>query len=95
MNAMMNSLCEKARVSLKPIRDILYGFTTYELHRGLQKDKGAINKLFMLMIFGDLAGLPLLPPYYAMRLLPYMIPYINAWKRSVLKEKDLTEILVE
>jgi hypothetical protein len=95
MNALMSSLRKKTKVSLKAIREILYGFTTYELHRGLQRDKGAISKLFVLMIFGDLVGLPLLPPYYAMRLLPYMIPHINAWKRSVLKEKDLTEILVE
>jgi hypothetical protein len=49
----------------------------------------------MLVTFGDLAGLPLLPPYYAMRLLPYIIPQINTWKRSVLKEKDITDILVE
>jgi hypothetical protein len=95
MNALVGSLCKKATVYLKVIREVLYGFTTYELDRGLQKDKGYIDSLFMLVIFGDLAGLPLLPPYYAMRLLPYVIPEINTWKRSVLKEKDLTDILVE
>jgi hypothetical protein len=95
MNALMGSLCKKATVYLKVIREVLYGFTTYELDRGLQKDKGYIDSLFMLVIFGDLAGLPLLPPYYAMRLLPYVIPKINTWKRSVLKEKDVMDFLVE
>ena len=95
MNALMSSLCKKVTVYLKVIREVLYGFTAYELNRDLQKEKGYINNLFMLVIFGDLAGLPLLPPYYAMRLLPYIIPQINTWKRSVLKEKDITDILVE
>jgi hypothetical protein len=95
MNALVGSLCKKATVYLKVIREVLYGFTTYELDRGLQKDKGYIDNLFMLVIFGDLAGLPLLPPYYAMRLLPYIIPKIDTWKRSVLKEKDIMDFLVE
>jgi hypothetical protein len=95
MNALLSSLCKKAAVYLKVFREVLYGFSAYELDRNLQKDKGYINNLFMLVIFGDLAGLPLLPPYYAMRLLPYIIPKINTWKRSVLKEKDLMDSLVE
>ena len=95
MNAMMSSLRKKAAVYLKIIREVLYGFTGYEIHRSLQKEKGYVDSIFMLVIFGDLAGLPVLPPYYAMRLLPYIIPKINAWKRSVLKEKDITDILVE
>ena len=80
MNALMSGLCKKVTVYLKVIREVLYGFTTYELDRSLQKEKGYIDNLFMLVIFGDLAGLPLLPPYYAMRLLPYIIPQINSWK---------------
>ncbi len=95
MNALMSSFCKKVTVYLKVIREVLYGFTAYELHRDLQKEKGYTNNLFMLVTFGDLAGLPLLPPYYALRLLPYIIPQINTWKRSVLKEKDITDILVE
>ena len=95
MNALMSSLRKKVTVYLKIIREVLYGFTAYELHRGLQKEKGYVNNLFMLVIFGDLAGLPVLPPYYAMRLLPYIIPQINTWKRSVLKERDIMDILVE
>jgi len=37
--------------------------------------------------------LPLLPPYYSLRLLPYIIPSIEKWKRSLLREKDLTDFV--
>jgi hypothetical protein len=47
----------------------------------------------MLVIFGDLVGLPLLPPYYSMRLLPHIIPSLETWKRRVLREKDLTDFV--
>ena len=46
----------------------------------------------MFVVFGDLVGLPLLPPYYAMRLLPYIIPSLETWKRSLLREKGLTDL---
>lgn len=46
----------------------------------------------MLVVFGDIVGLPLLPPSYSLRLLPYIVPSIETWKRSLLREKDLTDI---
>jgi hypothetical protein len=52
-------------------------------------------KPIRLFVFGDLVGLPLLPPYYSMRLLPYIIPSLETWKRSVLREKDLTDFVSE
>ena len=95
MDSLITRFKKRLKGSLKVIREVLYGFTAYELHRDLNKEKGNIDNLFMLVIFGDLAGLPLLPPYYSMRLLPYIIPRINAWKRSILKERDITDVLVE
>jgi len=55
--------------------------------------RGHLDHLFMLIVFGDLVGLPLLPPYYAMRLLPYILPTIETWKRSLLRERDLTDFV--
>lgn len=77
----------------KGLREILYGMTLHEMDLELKKEKGHLEHLFMLVVFGDLIGLPILPPYYSMRLLPYIIPSIEKWKRSLLREKDLTEIL--
>jgi hypothetical protein len=60
-----------------------------------RKERGQIQNLFMLIVFGDLVGLPILPPYYTLRLLPYIVPDIGRWKRSVLREKDLTEVIAK
>jgi len=32
------------------------------------------ERLFMLIVFGNLIGLPILPPYYSIRLLPFILP---------------------
>jgi len=73
----------------------MYGMTVHEMDLTLRKERGNIDHLFMLVVFGDLVGLPLLPPYYSMRLLPYVVPTIETWKRSLLREKDLTDFVGE
>ena len=81
----------KLKALSKTMREIMYGFTVHELDMELRKDKASIDDLFMLVVFGDLVGLPILPPYYSIRLLPYIIPTFNTWRRRLLREKDLTE----
>jgi len=75
------------------LREILYGMTAHEMDLELRKERGSLDHLFMMVVFGDLVGLPLLPPYYSMRLLPYIVPSIEKWKRSLLREKDLTDFV--
>lgn len=78
--------------TLKSLRDILYGATVYEMVRDLNKERSHIEHLFILIVFGDILGVPVLPPYYTMRLLPYVVPNITGWKRSMLRERDLTDL---
>ncbi|RLC98209.1 MAG: hypothetical protein DRI77_05560 [Chloroflexi bacterium] len=66
--------------------------TVFDWKRGLRQQRGEIERLFILITFGDLVGLPILPPYYTLRLLPYTVPAINRWKRSLLRERDLTDL---
>jgi hypothetical protein len=75
------------------LNEVFYGMTIHEIDLVLKKEKGSVNNLFMLIVFGDLVGLPLLPSYYSMRLLPYMLPIIKIWKRSILRERDLTDFV--
>jgi hypothetical protein len=77
----------------RTFREILYGMTVHEMDLDLRRERGSLDHLFMLVVFGDLVELPLLPPYYSMRLLPYIIPSIETWKRSLLREKDLTDFV--
>jgi hypothetical protein len=78
---------------LRVLKEVMYGMTIHEMDLELRKERATLDHLFMLVVFGDLVGLPLLPPYYSMRLLPYIIPSIEKWKRSILREKDLTDFV--
>jgi hypothetical protein len=78
--------------SLRALRDILYGATIYEMVRDLQKERSHREHLFILVVFGDLLGVPILPPYYTLRLLPYVVPEMAGWRRSMLRAKDLTDL---
>ncbi len=72
--------------------EIFYGMTVFDWVRELRRERGEIEHLFVLITFGDLVGLPVLPPYYTLRLLPYAIPCIQGWKRCLLRERDLTDL---
>ncbi|MEN6321123.1 MAG: hypothetical protein ABFD82_20580 [Syntrophaceae bacterium] len=77
----------------KTLNEVFYGMTAYELELEMKKEKGSLNTLLMLMVFGDMIGVPLFPPYYSMRLLPFVVPHITTWKRNIHREKDLTDII--
>lgn len=76
----------------RTMREFLYGMTVHELAVETRHARGELDQLFMLVVFGDLIGLPILPPYYSMRLLPYVLPSLQRWKRSALRERDLTDL---
>ena len=78
--------------SLRALRDILYGASIYEMVRDLHKERAHLEHLFILIVFGDILGIPVLPPYYTLRLLPFIVPSIPGWKRSLLRERDLTDM---
>ena len=61
----------------------------HEIVEEMRELRASLNKLFMLGLFGDMLGVPLLPPYYALRLLPFVVPQLGTWKRSVLREREL------
>ena len=53
--------------------------------------RSSLESLFMLGTVGDMIGVPVLPPYYSLRLLPYLIPQVASWKRRVLREREFTD----
>jgi hypothetical protein len=63
--------------------------TSYEFAQQAVEIRATIETLFMLSVFGDMLGVPILPPYYGLRLLPYVVPQVEGWKRRVLRERDL------
>lgn len=78
---------------LDGFKSILYGMAGHDMARYALKTRGSMEHLFILITMGDLLGIPILPPYYSLRLLPYVVPQISTWKRRMLREKDLTDAL--
>jgi hypothetical protein len=85
----LNRLREWARA----LGQVIYGMTIYDMVRELDKARSGLEHLFILAVFGDLLGVPILPPYYSLRLLPYIVPTLDTWRRSMLRERDLTDLL--
>jgi len=77
----------------RAIGEIMYGIFVYDSVRMFRRQESSLEHLFVLISFGDLLGVPVLPPYYTLRLLPYVAPLINGWRRRMLREKDLTDAL--
>ncbi|MEJ2556216.1 MAG: hypothetical protein P8186_08300 [Anaerolineae bacterium] len=71
----------------------IYGMAGHDMTRFALKTRGSMEHLFILITMGDLLGVPILPPYYSLRLLPYVVPQISTWKRRMLRERDLTDAL--
>jgi hypothetical protein len=78
---------------MENLKSVLYGMAGHDMARYALKTRGSMEHLFILITMGDLLGIPILPPYYSLRLLPYVVPQISTWKRRMLREKDLTDAL--
>ena len=89
---MRTDLIHLGRRIVKALGEMLYGASVYEMVRDLNKERSHLEHLFILVVFGDFLGIPVLPPYYTLRLLPYAMPNISGWRRSMLRERDLTDL---
>lgn len=83
---------ERLNQTFCALRDILYGMALYDWVRELQKARGEVEQAFTLIVFGDLLGIPILTPYYTLRLIPYMVPRLESWRRFMLRERDISEL---
>jgi hypothetical protein len=73
------------------LREVVYGATGYEFERQAQRLRGDLENLFLFLLVGDTLGVPILPPYYALRLVPYVFETLPAWRRRVLRERHPLE----
>jgi hypothetical protein len=73
------------------LREFLHGMAGYEFTRHALEERAAMESLFMVVTVGDMVGVPVMPPYYSLRLLPHAVPHLEAWKRRALRERDATE----
>ena len=77
----------------KSLGQVFYGMAFHDMARSALRTRGSMEHLFILISFGDLLGVPILPPYYSLRLLPFIVPEINNWKRRMLRERDIVDLI--
>jgi hypothetical protein len=76
---------------MQAIRQFVYGMTGHEFARHALEARRELESVFMIVTLGDLIGLPVMPPVYALRLLPYVAPEIEKWKRKTARRKEFWE----
>ncbi|MEW6348915.1 MAG: hypothetical protein AB1646_07610 [Thermodesulfobacteriota bacterium] len=76
---------------VKWFKEFMYGMVLHEPAIVTLKERAALESLFILVTFGHVLGVPVLPTYYSLRLLPPMIPLIEPWRRRMLRERDWTD----
>lgn len=88
---LMGTWRERLDAMRRGMGQVLYGMALHDMVRGNLRQRASMEHLFILITFGDLVGVPILPPYYCMRLLPFIVPEINGWRRRLLRERDLMD----
>lgn len=76
---------------LQKVREFLFGMIGMEIAEHALEMRASVESLFMLATVGEMIGVPILPPYYSLQLLPYLVPHISTWKRRVLREREFTD----
>jgi hypothetical protein len=73
------------------LREFAFGMTGYEFNRQAIETRATLENVFLLSVVGDMIGVPVMPPYYSLRLLPHVVPQVETWKRRVLREREFTD----
>ncbi|MGA2237345.1 MAG: hypothetical protein ABSG23_17935 [Terriglobales bacterium] len=79
------------RSFLDKVREFFYGMIGFEFEQQAREQRGELESVFMLLTLGDMLGVPVMPPLYALRVLPHAVPMISTWKRRVVRERDLSD----
>jgi hypothetical protein len=73
------------------VRDFIYGMTGFEFVMQAREMRGSLEAVFMAITLGDLMGIPVIPPIFALRILPYVVPSIESWKRRFAREREISD----
>lgn len=86
-SSLVSTLFRRANEIRRSLGEIFYGLTGFEFEREAARHRGDLENLFVFVLFGDLIGAPIMPPYYSLQLLPYVAGDVPTWKRRVLRER--------
>lgn len=77
------------------IQDFFFGAMTFEMYRESIHLAKLYNDTVELLLLGHFVGIPFLPNYYTLKLLPYIVDRQNTFKKQTLTEKDIFSIIGE
>ncbi len=86
-----NPISGRLHRAFQSLKQFVYGATGYEFVRHALQMKRETESLFMLVTVGQLVGVPIMPPVYSLRLLPYLASDVSKWKHEVTRKKEFWE----
>ena len=88
---MMEGFAERLAGFRAAASKFVYCMLGHEFARHALEMRHEIAAVFMVVTMGDLIGVPVVPPIYSLRLLPYVVPEIATWKRHMARRKEFWE----
>lgn len=73
------------------LKDFLWGLFVLELYKDCLAHKAKYEDALYLIALGELLGIPLMNSVVSLRLLPYLFPELQDWKRRQAQERDVVE----
>ncbi len=86
-----HGVVERLQSAWGAVKQFMYGLMGHEFARHALEMRHEMEAVFMVVTLGDLIGVPILPPIYSLRLLPYVVPEIATWKRHMARRKEFWE----
>src|SRR3989442_13610746 len=71
-------------------KGVLYGMAAHGHVTAALRTRMYLEHLFMFITLGDMLGVPVIPPYYPPKILPYAVPNIKSWKQRGFRGRDFT-----
>ncbi|MBI4608956.1 MAG: hypothetical protein HY726_08110 [Candidatus Rokubacteria bacterium] len=65
----------------------------FDLYLGALRERRKYADVFDLVVLGEFVGLPVLNAGLTLRLLPHLFPELKPWRRRLLTERDITDLL--
>lgn len=84
-------MLELAQTWSSKAKQFLWGLFFFEWYHELLHERAKYADVMNLVLFGELIGIPLMNSSIGLRLLPYALPDLPAWKERQLQEFDLVE----
>ncbi len=77
------------------LNEFAWGFFVYDFYHGLHEERSRYADALNVLMLGELLGIPLMNSTLTLRLLPYMLPDLKAWKERQLAEAEVLDRVPE